>query len=83
MRRGCDSHDVVVGGRGSVHMTRQRRSRASRIVAVGRHSRGMPHLVSSLLVTEDGHTEGGGGLGLHAGHDVLVDGHGKRDAAVA
>lgn len=28
-------------------------------------------------VAEDGGSEGGGGLGLHAGEDVLVDAHGE------
>ena len=48
---------------------------------VRRESRWM--LQDDLAVTEDGSAEGGGGLRLHAGHDVLVDGHGERDAAVA
>lgn len=34
-------------------------------------------------MTEYGGAKGGCGLGLHAGHDMLVDGHGERDAAVA
>ena len=34
-------------------------------------------------IAEHGVAESGGDLGLHAGHDVLVDGHGEGDVAVA
>ena len=35
------------------------------------------------LLPEDNVAEHGGGVGLHAEEDVLVDGHGERRAAVA
>ena len=35
------------------------------------------------LVAEHGGAECGGGVGLHAGEDVLVDGHGEGGAGVA
>ena len=34
-------------------------------------------------ITEDGGSQRGGGLGLHAAWDVLVDVHSERDAGVA
>lgn len=36
-----------------------------------------PDEVPASTVAEDGGSEGGGGLGLHAGQDVLVDVHGE------
>ena len=35
------------------------------------------------LFAEHSVGEGGGGFGLHAGEDVLIDGHGEGDAGVA
>ena len=52
----------------------------SAVPRVGVHE---PRDYRDLSITEDGGAEGGCGLGLHAGHDVLVDGHRERNAAVA
>lgn len=56
-----------------------------RLPAIDIRTSGYSALVATdtLSIPEDGGTKGGCGLCLHAGHDVLVDGHGERDAAVA